>query len=476
MKFHSIRFLLVILTMFLYSCKTLNTDLKIKERKLPGSFTAEGTSGSSIGDINWKQFFADSSLIALIDTALNSNFDVMQALQRIEISQAAAGFAKGELLPKISPVLSGGMRRFGLYTMDGAGNISTDILPGKIVPINLPDYYIGVQSIWEIDIWGKLRNQKKAAIANYLSSIEGAHFVKVNLIAGIASNYYELLALDNQLDIIQETVRYQQEALDVVLAQKEAGRVNELAVLQFKAQVLNSKTLQSEVLMQINEVENNLNLLLGRYPQKIQRKPSVLLADFEAKMSEGVPSQLLQNRPDIRESEYQLQSSKFSLKAAKAAFYPNVNIVSGIGYQAFNPEYLFVTPASIAYNAIGNLVAPLINRNAIQANFKSAKAGQINAMYDYQKSLVNAFVEVSNELNRLNYLNEIHGFKKQQTDELQKSVETSKELYKSAKAGYMEVLIVQQNNLQAKLELVEISKRQRIANVNLYRALGGGWK
>jgi multidrug efflux system outer membrane protein len=456
-------------------CAFLDTNLSIPEKAIPASFPNQDNATTNIADINWRQYFKDPLLIKLIDTAVANNLDLQMALQRIEVSRSSVKLANGALLPKVDLTIGGGVQKFGLYTMDGAGNASTEITPGQIVPENLTDLFLGLQASWEVDVWGKLRSQRKAAIEGYLSSIEGTHFVISNLVADVAVNYNELLALDNELDIIRQTIQKQQEALEVVKLQKEAGRANELAVQQFRAQLLNTQALEKQTLQQITETENRLNFLLGRYPQSIQRKKEVLFEAVPQQIATGVPSQLLANRPDVREAEHQIEASKFDLKAARAAFFPNFNITATLGYQAFNPEFLFQTPASLAYSLFGTLVAPLINMNALKAQFNTAKANQLTAMYNYQKAILNGYVEVSNGLANITNLEQIHAQKKQQSEALKKSIETSDELYKSARATYLEVLIAQQNALQANLELIDVMKRQRIANVKIYKALGGGW-
>jgi multidrug efflux system outer membrane protein len=456
-------------------CTSLNTNLTIPKKEIPNSFQDQKNT-TTIADINWRQYFADTLLVKLIDTAIANNIDLQMALQRIEVSRSSVKLANGALLPKVGLNIGGGVRKFGLYTMDGAGNAATEITHGQIVPTHLPDIYLGLQASWEIDIWGKLRNQRKSAVSQYLSSIEGTNFVISNLVADVAIYYNELLALDNELDIIRKTIQKQHEALDVIKVQKEAGRANELAVQQFKAQLLNTQVLEKQVLQQITEAENKINFLLGRYPQPIQRAKEVLFKEIPQQIAAGVPSQLLANRPDVHEAEFQIEASKFDLKAAKAAFFPNFNITASFGFQAFNPEFLFMSPASIAYSVMGTLVAPLINRNALEARFNTAKANQLTAMYNYQKTILNGYVEVANELSNIQNLQQINSLKKQQSDVLKQSVETSNELYKYARASYLEVLIAQQSALQSNLELIDVIKRQRISTIKIYKALGGGWR
>ncbi|WP_020562559.1 efflux transporter outer membrane subunit [Methylosarcina fibrata] len=453
----------------------LNTELSIPEKKIPANYPDQ-KNAATIANINWRHYFDDPQLIRLIDTAVANNVDLQMALQRIEVARSSVKLANGTLLPKVDLSVGGGVQKFGLYTMDGAGNASTYITPGRIVPENLTDIYLGLQASWEVDVWGKLRYQRKSAISNYLSSIEGTHFVISNLVAEVAVHYNELLALDNALDIIRQTLQKQQEALEVIKVQKEAGRANELAVQQFNAQLLNTKVLETQALQQIIETENRINFLLGRYPQPIARNKEMLFQAVPEQIAAGLPSQLLANRPDVRAAEYQIEASKFDVKAAKAAFFPNFTITGALGFQAFNPEFLFQSPASLAYSLMGTLVTPLINRNALKAQFNTAQANQLTAMYNYQNTILKAYVEVANTLSNIRTLQKVHSLKEQQSRVLKKSVEASGELYKTARATYLEVLIAQQSALQANLELIEAIKRQRLSTITIYKALGGGWK
>ncbi|MBD9356897.1 efflux transporter outer membrane subunit [Methylomonas albis] len=468
-------FVLFFVIMGFSGCANLNTDLSIPEKPLPDSFNDKQVS-TAVASINWRDYFADPLLLKLLDTAVGNNLDLQMALQRIETSRSSVKLANAAMLPQVSLNVGGGVRKFGLYTMDGAGNATTEIRPGQIVPENLPDMFIGLQSSWEVDVWGKLESQRKAAVSNYLSSIEATHFVISNLVTDVAIYYNELLALDNELDIVRQTIQKQQEALEIIQIQKEAGRANLLAVQQFNAQLLDSQVLEKTLLQQISERENNINFLLGRYPQPIERTKTEFFDALPKEVLAGIPSQLLINRPDVRAAEHQVEASKFDLQAAKAAFYPNFNITASLGFQAFNPEFLFTSPASLAYSLAGTLVAPIINMKSLEAAFNTAQANQLSAMYNYQKSILNAYVEVANQLSNIKSLQQMSALKKQQSEVLKQSVEAANELYKSARASYLEVLIAQQSALQSNLQLINVTKQQRLATITLYKALGGGWK
>ena len=462
----------------LTGCSSLNTTLSIPEKTIPDTFSpiVDKHQANTVASLNWREYFTDNNLQNLIDNAVKNNADLQMALQRIELSRSSVKLANGALLPQVSLNVGSSVRRFGLYTMDGAGNSSTQITPGQTIPTNLPDMYLGMQSSWEIDIWDKLRHQRESAISTYLASVEGTNFVISTLVADVASYYTELLALDNELALVQQTITKQQEALAVIKLQKEVGRANELAVQQFHAELLNIKILEKNVQQQIIEIENKINFLLGSYPQPIKRNKDIFTHELPVQIAAGFPSELLGNRPDIREAEFKIEASKFDLQVAKAAFYPNFNITASFGFQAFNPEFLFSSPSSIAYSVVGTLVAPIINMNALNAQFNTAQANQLTAMYHYQKTVLNAYVEVANQLVAIQNLQEINLLKTQQNALLKESVETSRELYKTARATYLEVLLAQQNALKSNIELIGVIKQQRLSAISIYKALGGGWK
>lgn len=296
-----------------------------------------------------------------------------------------------------------------------------------------------------------------------------------NLIAEIANSYFELLALDNQLTIVKQNIAIQTNALDIVKLQKEATRVTELAVRRFEAQVLNTQSLQYKIQQQIIEAENRINFLVGRYPQPIARNSEAFGDIMPDTIQAGIPAQLLQKRPDVRQAELELAAAKLDVQSAKANFYPQIGISAGVGYQAFNPAYIVQTPESLLYSLAGDLVAPLINRKAIKATYINANAKQIQAIYNYEQAILNAYIEVANQLANLSNLSNSYDLKQQQVEALTESIEISNILFRSARADYMEVLMTQRDALESRFELIETKMQQMHAMINVYRALGGGW-
>jgi outer membrane protein, multidrug efflux system len=465
---------ILIVILMLSGCKTEQIAIENVTKSVPKDYPLESDTLNS-ASLKWSEFFKDSTLLGLIEEGLRNNLDVKSALQRIEMARANVRGARGLLLPQVSAAGSVAQRKYGLYTMDGAGNATTPINGEELVPVHLKDYFIGLQMSWEIDIWGKLRGAKASSLSRFLASTEGKNLVGSNLVYEIALNYYELLALDHQLDVVRETIRLQQNARDLTVIQKDAGVVTKLAVEQFEAQLLHSQSLEKEIIQQIVVAESAINLLLGRYPQKVNRDKSSFLDDVPIDVSVGLPGDLIRFRPDIRQSELELVAANADVRAARAAFLPSLNITGLYGFQAYKTSFLFETPESIAYSIMGGLAAPLINRSAIKAQFKSAKASQLEALYRYQQSILNSYVEVYNEMANLRALADIAQFKQKEVEFLSTSIETSKELFQYRRATYLEVIIAQRNALETKLELVELKKRQLQSVANLYKALGGGW-
>lgn len=458
------------------SCNVPAGLQRTENRTVPQSFNDNTQDSANLSTLQWRSFFKDQYLANLIDTALKNNQELMITMQEIEIAKNDIRLRKGAILPSVRYGAGGGIEKVGRYTSQGAGDASTEITPGREVPDWLPDYNFGVQAEWEVDIWKKLRNAKKAAVTRYLSTIEGKNFVLTNLIAEVADSYYELIALDNQLAIVQQNISLQQNALEIIKVQKEAARATELAVQKFQAEVLHSRSLEYDIKQNIKETENKLNLLLGRYPREIPRDKSNFLDLLPATVSSGIPSQLLANRPDIKKAELELAASKLDVKVARAEFYPSFNISAAIGFQAFNPSYLVRLPESLLASLAGDLAGPLINRNAIKAEYYSANARQVQAVYNYERTILNAYLEVANQLSKIDNLGKSYDLKSQQVDALTRSIDISNDLFKSARADYLEVLMTQRDALEAKLELIDTKKEQLNAVVHIYRNLGGGWQ
>lgn len=459
---------------FLGACKAPDYGRMDPINRSP-EYYSEMTDSNTVADLSYSTFYKDENLRSLIDTAIKNNQELNIFLMELQMLNNETMARKGEYLPSLGATVGGGGDKVGRYTTHGAMEEAIELEPGKEFPEFVPDVNLALVANWEVDIWGKLRNARKAALNRYLGSVEGRNFLVTNLVAEIAENYYELQSLDRQLEIVDGYVELQQNALKVVKLQKESAKATELAVRKFEAEVLLTKSMRFAIKQQIVEAENRINFLVGRFPQEVKRNALVVNREPMEVLQTGVPGQLLENRPDIREASYELEASKLDVKSAKAAFYPSLGISGGIGLNALNPTYL-IRPESMALNLAGDLAAPLLNRKAIKANYYNANATQVKAVYNYERSLLQAYIEVVNELNAIQNLQSEYDLRFEQVEKLTDATRIAGDLFTSARADYMEVLMTQRDALEYRFELIETKKDQLNARVQLYRALGGGWK
>lgn len=432
--------------------------------------SAHENDSSNTGRIEWKDYFASSQLRGLIEEALSNNQELNIALQELVIARTEVDARFGELFPKVSAGVGAGIEKVGSDTSQGVA----DRVNG--VAEHLPDFAFGLRASWEVDIWGKLRDATSAADARYRASVEARNFMVTELVAEIARSYYELVALDAQLEIVGRNIKIQEDALDVVRVQKEAAKVTQLAVQRFEAEVFKNRARLFDLQQQRVAVENRINFLVGRPPQPVARDPAALSAAIPMVLNTGMPADLLDNRPDVRRATLELEAAKLDVGVARANFYPALSIDTELGYKAFNLLHLINTPESLVYNLAGNLAAPILNRPAIEAEYKAANARQIGAVLVYERTVLQAFTDVVNQLVRFENLQHSAELSAKQVDILQSSIEVSNVLFSSARADYMEVLLTRREALEAELELVETRQRVWSSTVDLYQALGGGWK
>jgi outer membrane protein, multidrug efflux system len=464
----------VLLLMSACMPKSLLQVAKTENKAVPASYN-DSQDTTNTAKMKWKDYFTDPNLAALIDTALHNNQELNVTLQEIEIARNEIQARKGEYLPFVNLGGGIGVDKVPRYTSQGASDAATEIRPGIETPEVLPNTYFGAFAHWEVDIWHKLRNARKVAVINYFASTEGKNFLITNLVAEIANSYYELMALDNELDIIKKNIEILNNALSIIRQEKEAAKVTELAVRRFEAEVYKTQSLQFDIQQKIIEAENRINFLVGRFPQRVQRNSQTFSALMPEKIYAGVPSQLLENRPDIRQAAFNLEASKININVAKANFYPSLGLSAALGFKSYNPMYLANIPQSLMASLAGDLAGPLINKYAITATYKNANAKQIQAVYDFERTILNACIEVTNQLSNIDNLEKKYNLKNNQVQALTKSTDISLKLFKSARADYMEVLLTQRDVLESRMELIETRMKQMNALVNTYKALGGGW-
>lgn len=455
-------------TIAVTACK-LPRPLHKEKPVLPAAYN-----GVPAGDValpQWKDFFADSLLTSLLNNAVTNNFDVRLAEQKVEAARNELLMKKALLAPTVGINTYGSNIRYGRHTMDGEGNATTPGVPQPIVPT----YMLGVSSGWEIDLWGKLHNRKKAAQFRYLASAMGRNLVLTSLLSEIAYRYYELICLDARLEIIQRNIALQETAVEIMNVQKSAGRVTELAVKQFQAQLIHTRSMKYATLQDVVRIENEIRYLSGTYDEKPIMRTSFTAQSDLAVTATGVPSGLLLNRPDLIQAELELQASHADLEAARKAFLPSVNITANLGLNSFYPGTLF-QPEAIAYGLVGSLAGPLVNRKQVKGEYGLAQAQNNAAYYDYAKKAMAAVYEVKTTLNGIDNLQTQYALNKEEAAALTEAIGIARDLYLAGYANYLEVITAQKSAVEAELNMVDTRKSLLFSKVNLYRTLGGGWQ
>lgn len=457
------------------ACVPMRKDaLPSSDPPLPKNFPG-GSGGPSSALTDWRQYFRDPNLASLIGTALSNNQELNVLLQEISVSKAEVRARRGAIFPFVTLGGGAGLDKVGRNTREGAVEEGLEIAPDRKFPDPLTNFGFAADFDWEVDIWRKLRNERDAAIKRYYGTQEGRNFMVTNIVSEIAESYYELLALDNKLVILGKTIDIQNDALGKVKLQKDAAKVTELAVRRFEAEVLKNKSLVFEIKQQITVMENRINYLVGRYPQRVARNSSGFEHLMLANIRSGLPADLLRNRPDVRRAELELAATGLDVKAAAARFYPALNITAALGLQSFTFGSAFNTPGALVYGAAANAVGPLINRSQIKAAYNTASARQIAAIYTYQQTVLKAYIEVVNQLAQMRNLNQAYDLKTQQVQALSDSIDISGKLFNNARAEYTEVLFTQRDALEARVDLVELKQQQLGAFIKAYKALGGGY-
>ena len=419
----------------------------------------------SMANLSWKEIFTDAVLQKHIAKALENNLDIRMALQNIASAEAYLKQSKAAYQPTISVGPDYSFNTSSLNTQFGQ-------IVGERRYINQFD--ITANLGWELDLWGKLKGQEKAQYAAYLSSVAAHQNVKSNLVASIATAYYQLLAFDEQKKIFSNTIEIRKKNLETTKALKDAGIVSEVAVQQSEALVYNAEASLVTLDVQIQMLENTISLLMGEPSHEIERT-SLSTQNFALNTDVGYPSALLANRPDVKQAEFNLINAFELTNAAKAQFYPSLRITGSTGVQSVDIDKLF-SGNSVFANVLVGLAQPILNKRQIRTNYEVSLANQEKAYLNFRKTILNAGNEVSDALKMYNAQDQFIAFKKKELSAYDKSVEFSQELVNYGMANYLEVLNANVNKLNAEINIANAQYSKLQAGVELYRALGGGWR
>ena len=457
--------LLVFAAAVMQSCfvakKYERPELKTEDLYRTEVVSADST---SLANVSWDKIFTDPILQDYIKKGLQNNLDIRIAMQNIAAAEATMKQGKAGYFPTLSGNADWTHQQLSKNSQLGAflQDRSTD------------QYQLTGTLSWEADIWGKIRSNKRAANAAYLQSIAANQAVKTQLIASIASTYYQLLSLDAQIKVAEESLINRNESVETIIALKDAGNVNEVGVKQTEAQKYATEIIIADLKNNVIILENALNNLLGEGSKKIAR------GTFESQVMQpeitlGVPATLLRNRPDVIAAEYNLISTFEQTNVARSNFYPTLKVTATGGFQSIDLQQWF-SANSFFSNVVTGLTQPIFNQRQIRTRFEVAKANQEKAYLQFEQSLLTAGKEVSDALAQYNNETAKITIREKQVDALKKAADYSDELLTYGLVNYLEVLTAKDNALNTELNLIDNKYRQYNAIIQLYRALGGGWQ
>ncbi|PWK77459.1 NodT family efflux transporter outer membrane factor (OMF) lipoprotein [Mucilaginibacter oryzae] len=463
---------LAIALVVLAGCK-VSKDVATPTDAQPETFRNAVATGdtSSIADLQWKNFFTDATLQKLIDSAIVKNYDMQVAVKNIEQAELQFKQVKWNYAPSVGLNVTASTNRPSDNSINGLS-----IKQYGIGTKHIEDYNANLALSWEADIWGKIRSQNREALALYLQTTEAKRAIQTNIVSNVSQGYYNLLMLDEQLEIAKKNVKLNDSTLRIIKLQYDAGQVTLLGVQQAQAQLEAAAQLVPQFERDINVQENGLSILAGKLPDAIERSARLNDISFPETLSAGVPSAMVSRRPDVRSSELALSIANARVGIAKAQLYPSLTITGQGGLNSFKSSNWFNIPASLFGTVAGGLTQPLFQRKQLRTQYEVARVEREKTVIQFRQSVLNAVGEVSDALVRLQKLKEQQTIAANRVKTLQQATSNASMLFKNGLANYLEVITAQSNVLQGELELASIKMAQLSANAELYRSLGGGWK
>ncbi|SCY17105.1 efflux transporter, outer membrane factor (OMF) lipoprotein, NodT family [Nonlabens sp. Hel1_33_55] len=466
-------FLLLLLSFVTHSC-LITKNYQKPELDVPVVYRDfKEVDSTSMASVPYELFFKDILLLGYIDEALINNYDLRLSLQNVYRSQALYQQGRAGYLPTLNVDATVTSSDFSDNSFQGQqarqGNQSSN---GNI-PSRIEQYDLTGTLDWEVDLWGGITSNKRATAAAYLQSEAGQRLVKTSIISNVASQYYLLMALDEQLETALKAVDARQRSYEITQKLKKAGLEREVVVQQSGSQLKIAELLALDLELQIKVAENAFSVLLGKNPQQISRSELVdVFMDREINM--GLPSQLLRNRPDVIQAEFNLINAFELENVARADFYPQLNLGASAGFRSVNASN-WISSASLFNSLVAGLAQPILNNRRIRTNYEVAQINKKTASLDFKQTLLNAYQEVNDAWFTQNSLEEQYKILQEQVLFLDNATDYSFRLYQSGLSSYLEVLIADSNRLNAQIELINLKLDQLNATVELYRALGGGW-
>ncbi|KIO76202.1 RND transporter [Pedobacter lusitanus] len=460
----------LLLVLVLGACK-VSKDIPLPKNAAPENFRGNtSTDTVSIAALPYKEFFKEQTIRNLIDTAIVNNYDMQIALKNIEA--AALLFKQSKLgnLPELSLKATANSNRPSDNSLNG-------LQIGQFAQTkHIEDYNIGAGLSWEADIWRKIANQRNAAGAAFMQSAEVKKAVQTRLVSNIAQSFYRLIMLDTQLEIAKKNLSLNDSTLTIIRLQFDAGQVTSLAIQQAEAQQLVAAGLVPQLEQRIALEENALSILTGALPKTIARIGTLNTITVQDQISAGIPSRMLSLRPDVKSAELELVKANAKVGIAKASLYPSLTITANGGLNSFKASNWFNIPGSLFGVVAGGIAQPIFQRKQLRTQYEVALVDREKSVIQFRSSVLTAVGEVSDELVKIEKLKEQYTIADKRVKTVQSGLSNANMLFKSGMANYLEVINAQSNALQSELDLATVKTAQLNAVVELYRALGGGWK
>ena len=459
--------------LLLLSACNVSKDIKTPKPALPDTFrnAAATTDSSSVGDMQWKTFFADATLQNLIDSAILRNYDMQIAVKNIEASQLLFKQVKWNNVPQADLNVTANSSRPSDNSLDGLS-----LAQYNIGSKHIENYQADISLSWEADIWGKIRSQSKLAFANYLQTQEAKKLIQTNIVASVSQGYYNLLMLDAQMNIAKSNVRLNDSTLRIIRLQYDAGQVTSLAVQQAQAQQQTAAELIPQFEQNIAIQENALSILAGTLPEKITLSTTLDQITLPTNLSTGVPSSLVSRRPDVQSAELALTIANANVGINKAAMYPALRITADGGVNSFKASNWFNIPSSLFGVVAGSVLQPLLDHKELRTQYDVAQVDREKAVLQFRQSVLNAVGEVSDALVKIEKLKAQEAIEADRVATLTHATSNASLLFKNGLADYLEVITAQSNVLQSQLQLATIKRDELSAVSELYQSLGGGWR
>ena len=417
----------------------------------------------SSANVSWRNIFTDATLQGHINKALSNNLDVRVAMQNVASAQAYLNQSKAAFIPTLSVGANYTRSTNSINAMGGMGERTYN---------NLWD--ITGAASWETDIWGKLSAQRRASYASYLATVEAQKAVQSEVVATLATAYYQLLMLDEQKKVLEQTIDFRQKSLETTKSLKEAGSTTEVATKQIEALVYNAQAQLVTIGNSIWALENTICVLLGEEPHAIER---TTLADqqFPTEFKQGYAAKLLQNRPDVARAELSLRNAFELTNVARAAFYPTLTLSARGGISSAELD-TWISAKSIFANFVAGLAQPILNRRQIRTQYEVQQIAQETALLNFKKAVLSAGKEVSDAMQNVSTQTEFIELKTKEMKAYQEATDYSKQLFDSGMVNYLEVITAEVNRLNAELSVANAQFTRMQYGITLYKALGGGWR